>query len=151
MILDRHALRKVLGSVYVLSFSLNFAWEMLQMSLFRGVDWSPASWALCTAASLGDAAFSAAAYAVLAFRHRDARWVCGRDARDVLLVIAAGVLTSAVGEWVARTLGWWSYSPLMPLVPGLGVGVAPLVQLAILAVVTFEVLRALGRAHSGCD
>jgi len=141
--LDRRRLRNVLGIVCALSFGLNFVWEMLQMPLFRGMDWSPASWVLCAAASLGDAAFAATAYAVLALRHQDVKWVCARDARDVLLVIAAGVLTSTLGESMGQTLGWWSYSALMPLMPGLGVGTAPLVQLAILSIVTFEVLRAL--------
>jgi len=141
--LDRRSLRKVLGIVCALSFGLNFVWEMLQMPLFRGMGWSPASWALCAAASLGDAAFSATMYAVLALRHQDAKWVCARDAHDVLLITAAGVLTSTVGESLGRNLGWWSYSSLMPLMPGLGVGTAPLVQLASLCVVTFEVVRAL--------
>jgi hypothetical protein len=141
VILDRRILRKVLGIVYALSFSLNLVWEMLQMPLFHGMDWSPTSWAFCTTVSLGDASFSATVYAVLAFKHQDATWVCVRDGRDVLLIIAAGLLTSVAGESLGRTLGWWSYSPLMPLIPGLRVGTAPLVQLAILTVVTFELLR----------
>ena len=142
MTLDRHALLSVLGVVYVLSFGLNLVWEMLQMPLFGGMDWSPASWAFCTMASLGDATFSAAAYAVLALRHRDARWFRVRDARDLLLVTAVGLLVSTVGESMGRMLGWWSYTPLMPLVPGLEVGALPFVQLAILSVVTFEILHA---------
>ena len=143
MILDRRELIKMLGIVYVLSFGLNLVWEMLQMPLFRGMDWSSASWTLCTVASLGDAAFSAAAYAVLALRHRDTTWVCRRDSRDVLLVIAAGGLMSTVGESMGLSLGWWSYSPMMPVMPGLEVGSASLVQLAILTLLSFEILRAL--------
>lgn len=142
MNLDHRGLIKILGLVYVLSFGLNLIWEMVQMPLFRGVDWSPASWGMCTAASLGDAVFSAATYAVLALRHRNTMWVCARDGRDVLLVIAAGVLTSTMGESMGRSLGWWSYSPLMPLMPGLEIGAAPLVQLAILTLLSFEILRA---------
>ena len=46
--LDRRALWSVLGVVYVLSFGLNLVWEMLQMPLFGGMDWSSASWAFCT-------------------------------------------------------------------------------------------------------
>jgi hypothetical protein len=140
--LDRRALWNTLGVVYVLSFGLNLVWEMLQMPLFGGMDWSPTSWAFCTVASLGDATFSAAAYVVLALRHRDARWFRVRDTRDLLLVTAAGLLVSTVGESMGRMLSWWSYTPLMPLVPGLEVGALPFVQLAILSVVTFEILHA---------
>lgn len=139
---DRHELTRALLRVYGASFALNFAWEMLQMPLFRDTDWSPASWTLCAAASLGDAAFSAAAYGALAVWHRDAWWVRGRSFLDLTLVVAGGALSAVLGEWITQALGWWSYSSLMPLVPGLGVGVAPFVQLAALTVVTLELMHA---------
>lgn len=141
---DRRELTRALLGVYGVSFALNFTWEMLQMPLFRDTDWSPASWVLCAAASLGDAAFSAAAYAALAVWHRDAWWIRGRSLLDLTLVVTGGMLSAFLGEWITLALGWWSYSSLMPLVPGLGVGVVPFVQLAALTVVTFEIMRAFG-------
>ncbi|GAA5512331.1 hypothetical protein Dcar01_01045 [Deinococcus carri] len=146
----RPPVKRILARTSSVAFGLNFAWEMLQMPLFQGMNWSPGSWALCAAASLGDAAFSAAAYGALAWAHRDAWWVCRRDGLDVVLIFVGGLLAAVVGEWVSHALGWWSYSPLMPRVPGLGVGVVPFVQLALLTVVTFELLRASGgcRPHT---
>lgn len=114
------------------------------MPLFQDMDWSPASWALCAAASLGDAVFSTAAYAALALWHRDAWWVCQRDARDVGWVVAGGLLAAVLGERLSQAWDWWSYSPLMPLVPLVRVGVVPLVQLAVLTVATFEIVRYAG-------
>ena len=113
-----------------------------------GVDRSLNYRALCTTASLGDASFSATAYAVLAFRHQDATWVRVRDGRDVLLIIAAGLLTSVVGESMGCILGWWSSSPLLPLILGLELGTPPLVQLAVLDIFTFELLRAVKLRNS---
>lgn len=144
MTLDRLELTQALLGVYGVSFALNLAWEMLQMPLFRDMDWSPASWVLCAAASLGDAAFSAAAYAALAVWHRNAWWIRSRSLFDLTLVVMGGMLSAFLGERISLALGWWSYSSLMPLVPGLGVGVVPFVQLAALTVVTFEVMRAFG-------
>ena len=143
MTLDRPDLTRALLAVYGLSFSLNFVWEMLQMPLFNNMDWSPSAWALCAAASLGDAAFSAATYGALALWHRDAWWLCRRDARDTALVAGAGLVAATLGERIAGTLGWWSYSALMPLVLYLNVGAAPFVQLAALTLATLELLRPL--------
>ncbi|WP_075831536.1 hypothetical protein [Deinococcus marmoris] len=141
---DRLELTQALLRVYGVAFALNFAWEMLQMPLFGDMDWSPASWVLCAAASLGDAAFSAAAYAALAVWHRDTWWIRRRRLLDLTLVVMGGTLSAFLGERITLALGWWSYRPLMPLVPGLGVGVVPFVQLAALTVVTFEIMRAFG-------
>lgn len=141
MTLHRRTLSTALGATFGLAFVLNFIWEMLQMPLFQDMDWSPASWALCAAASLGDAAFSTAAYAALALWHRDAWWVCQRNACDVGWVVAGGLLAAVLGERLSQAWGWWSYSSLMPLVPLIRVGVVPLVQLAALTLLTFEVIR----------
>ncbi|OLV17285.1 hypothetical protein BOO71_0005002 [Deinococcus marmoris] len=59
-------------------------------------------------------------------------------------MVMGGTLSAFLGERITLALGWWSYRPLMPLVPGLGVGVVPFVQLAALTVVTFEIMRAFG-------
>ncbi|CAM3419066.1 hypothetical protein DESA109040_11830 [Deinococcus saxicola] len=141
---DRRELTRALLGVYGVSFALNFMWEMLQMPLFGDMDWSSASWVLCAAASLGDAAFSAAAYAALAVWHRDAWWIRNQSLLDLMLVVTGGTLSAFLGERITLALGWWSYSSLMPLVPGLGVGVVPFAQLAVLTIVTFEIMRAFG-------
>ncbi|WP_198296472.1 hypothetical protein [Deinococcus sp. DB0503] len=151
MPLERCQRRQALGRAFGVAFALNYAWEMLQMPLFLGMDWTPSSWVLCAAAAGGDAAFTTLLYAAFAYRSGEAWWVCRRDAWDVALVVASGCLAAVMGERVAQALGWWSYSPSMPRVPGLGVGAAPLVQVAVLAVITFEALRALGPCHSGRD
>lgn len=64
-----------------------------------------------------------------------------RDACDLAWVVVGGLLAAVLGERVTRAFGWWSYSDRMPLVPGLDVGVAPLVQRAVLTVVTFDLAR----------
>lgn len=69
-------------------------------------------------------------------------WVRGRSFLDLTLVVAGGTLSAVLGERIIQALGWWSYSSLMPLVPGLGVGAAPFVQLAALTVFTVELMRA---------
>lgn len=129
--------------IYGLSFGLNLTWEMLQMPLFQAMDWSARSWALCGAASLGDAAFSAAIYGALAWVNWDAWWATRRTVRDVTLIVTTGLVAATLGERLTGALEWWSYSSLMPMVPLLGVGVVPFVQLSILTVVAVELLRHL--------
>ena len=51
----------------------------------------------------------------------------------------AGSLIIAVIEWLAMRGHWmqgWNYLPAMPLLPGTGIGVAPLLQWVLLPLLT---------------
>ena len=85
----------------------------------------------CSRAAAGDAVIALVAYwaVALVVRHRD--WIVVPTASRVLGFTACGsVITIAIerlalgGLWVQD----WAYSPLMPIVPGIGVGLSPLVQ-----------------------
>lgn len=51
------------------------------------------------------------------------------------LTVVLGAMTAATLEWHALRTGRWTYNGLMPLIPGLGVGVFPVLQMAIVPVV----------------
>jgi hypothetical protein len=64
-------------------------------------------------------------------------WSAPWDRRIAALVVVVALLTQAVGEWFAITTGRWAYNQYMPVVPGLGVGLTPLLQMPLLILVTF--------------
>lgn len=51
------------------------------------------------------------------------------------LLVVLGAVTATILEWHALRTGRWTYNALMPLIPKLGVGVYPVLQMAIIPVV----------------
>jgi hypothetical protein len=65
----------------------------------------------------------------------------GHSHRAAFLWLTAvlGATTAIVLEWHALRTGRWTYNELMPLIPGLGVGVYPVFQMAIVPVVAARI------------
>jgi hypothetical protein len=78
-------------------------------------------------------------------REWPARWF----KRIGAMTIALGLVFTAYSEWVnVYVRGSWAYSPAMPIVPGLGVGLSPLLQWCVVPALALWRLRArVGRAQ----
>src|SRR5207248_11165026 len=105
-----------------------------------GRSWADTAWP-CTLATLGDVAITflvCGVAALLAGRRRQ-----GRSGALLVYVAAAllGALVASAFEWYALASGRWSYTDRMPVVPALGVGLWPLLQLTLLTPLSL----ALGR------
>ena len=124
-------------NVALFAFLLNLPWELWQVPLF---DWMAAAphWEAvktCSRAAAGDAVIAVVAYwsVALVVRHRG--WVVVPTTSTVLGFTACGLAITVAIERLALGGFWlqdWSYSPLMPVVPGLGVGLTPLAQWLVL-------------------
>jgi hypothetical protein len=110
----------VIARLLAVSVMVNWGWEMAHMGAYQEMTQRPWSSTLlrCFRASVGDAALTlvAAAGAV-----HLARWP------PRTYVIAAALV-----EWAALASGWWSYTARMPVLPGLNVGLWPVLQLTTL-------------------
>ncbi|EWS57025.1 MULTISPECIES: hypothetical protein [unclassified Methylibium] len=133
------ALRAIAPEASIALFALlvNFPWEMLQAPLFAGHAQAPHLIVVlsCLQATVGDAAIMLVAHGLASWFAGDRRWLLAPTAADLARLSTTGIVVTVGIEWFA-TRGWWvqawSYSALMPVVPGLGVGLAPLVQWFIL-------------------
>ena len=120
-------------NIAVFALLLNFPWEVLQAPLFVGTANAPFIAAIqsCVRATLGDAVIMLLAYWMVSGVAGSRQWIIIPNSRQLLLFVAIGVVITAAIEWLA-TRGWWvqnwTYSPAMPLVPGIGVGIVPLLQ-----------------------
>lgn len=124
-------------NVVLFALLLNFPWEFLQVPLFDGMPqarhWDAVK--ACARAAVGDAAIALAAFGVVAFAERSRAWVMQPRWRSALTFTGFGVFVTAVIERLALSGLWverWEYSSLMPVVPGLGVGLSPLMQWLLL-------------------
>lgn len=129
-------------NVAIFAFLLNLAWEFAQVPLFAGMA-QEAHWRaiqVCARATVGDVVIALVAFWSVAAACRSRRWILAATRLQVVGFVAVGASITVVMEWLAtQVLGRWAYAASMPTVPGLEVGVSPLLQWLLLppAVVWF--------------
>lgn len=138
-------------NVVVFALLLNYPWEFLQVPLFAGMP-EAAHWdaiKTCTRAALGDALIMLIAYWTVGLVVRNRSWVLAPSTARTCMFVAIGVVITISIERLAIAGMWlagWRYSSLMPIVPGIGVGLSPLLQWVVLPplVVWFSRRQILG-------
>ena len=129
--------REATITVFGVAVFLNYPWEMAQSVLYAPMgSAAEASWR-CFLASLGDAAMILVLFAVGWAIYRDATWFRRRSAGRLAYTIGIGVLFGLLVELWGLADGRWQYGESMPRVPILEIVVVPLVQMPILAPLTF--------------
>ncbi len=125
------------------AFAFNWVWEMAQMPAYReaaGRPW-PETVPTCTLAALGDVAIILAVYGAGALATGDVRWgLSGRWSVYTSAALLGGACAVAL-EWRAFATGRWSYTDAMPVIPLLGVGLWPVLQLTVLTPTAFGIAR----------
>jgi hypothetical protein len=141
------ALRRYLG----VSTVTNLAWEILQLPLYTlwtTVTRKEQAFAIlhCT---IGDAMIAGLSLLAALALSANATWPSTGVARVYAGSLAVGVVYTIFSEWLNTSVrGSWAYSDLMPVVPGIGTGLAPLLQWFVVPTVAQWI--ALGRAP-WCD
>jgi hypothetical protein len=144
---------RTLAAVFVVAVVVNYVWELAQTPLYVGMgDFSEMLWH-CFVAALGDGLLVLLIFGVgwAALGRRD--WFVRPGARGYALMLAAGLAVAVGVEWAAvRMAGQWAYNDRMPIVPLLGVGLAPVAQMLLLPPLIFKVVAAWqGRAANDAD
>ncbi len=115
------------GTLFVVAFLLNWFWEVSQTVAFdmRGVG-TGKMLLFCTLAAIVDAIITVIVFWSLQklFRRRD--W------KFYVSAAAFGAIFAILFEQIAFIFGLWSYDQKMPVLPFLGTGLLPFLQLTIL-------------------
>src|SRR5687767_13460588 len=121
-------------ALFVIAFLINWPWEMIQMGLYEG--WGQIPWTEsllgCSLAAAGDAGLTVLLRGLGRLVVQPRKPIRASRGRFYLALGLLGVTSAAVIEWAALKLGLWSYAPSMPIVPGTGIALVPLAQLAAL-------------------
>jgi hypothetical protein len=111
----------------------NILWEFTQLPGFT--DWSEAGWSwivfIAVLGTAGDILIAATCLVLVLVAIGDKSWPLGRFSywRVAALATLAGIAYTTYSEWRhAVVLHHWTYSAVMHVVPGLGVGLLPLLQ-----------------------
>lgn len=147
-----HLLRS-LSAIFVVAVALNYVWELGQAPLFEGHESWENMWWHCFVASLGDGLILWTMYAIgwIVFGRRD--WFMRVGPREYAVMLASGLVVAIAIEWIAiHLLERWEYGPAMPLLPGLDLGLVPLLQMLILPPIIFYIAKkwliAVNKTHS---
>ncbi len=130
--------------VFILSFLLNFVWEMWQMPFFHFESensYTAMNW-MCTQASLGDGLISVLAFLVVKYRFNAPLWYRTATRWQYSIYLSVGILMTIVLEWInIYLLGRWYYADIMPVIPMINVGMVPLLQWLIVPLVLIFLLK----------
>lgn len=133
--------RPFFGALFVAAFAFNWLWETAQMGAYAqmaGRPWQAIA-LLHIVPTCGDVAVTFAVYGVGALAAGQLCWgMAGTWNVYATAALLGGGCAVAV-EWEALASRRWSYTDQMPVVPLLGVGLWPLLQLTLLVPLAFFV------------
>ena len=119
--------------LFVYASILNYSWEVAQSPLFNGMGDIKTAWHHCIGSGLGDGLITLIVYAAACLIFRSLNWVFAMNGEKYALVALLGLLVGTSIEWFAiNVIHRWSYTPEMPLIPYINLGVFPVLQLAFL-------------------
>jgi hypothetical protein len=119
------------------SFLLNFAWEMLQMPLFEGIEMNMQSAVFCILSSLADTLIVLLLYYAFVILYKELFWNRHFIVQRILILMVAGSIGAILTEILYLSAGSWKYSRSMPLIPVVNVGVSPVLQFTVLPTVIY--------------
>lgn len=121
----------------LLSFILNFAWEVLQGPLYNGFTFSFSHIAFCGLASVADAVMVMLIYFSFAVIYKNPLWIKHINFQRTIMLVLVGGIGAILSEMRHLSLGNWSYAASMPLLPFAHAGVSPTLQFIILPSLIF--------------
>jgi hypothetical protein len=133
--------------LFLLAVPLHLIWEVTQIKAYDFPETSLTTVAIgCFVPSLGDGLMTLIIYWVGWVAFRDWQWVLRPGIRGYLFMMSIGLLLAVAVEWNALYLtGSWAYSERMFIVPVLGVGFLPVMQMLLLPPVTVLLLQWIWR------
>lgn len=126
--------------VFIVAVALNYLWEVAQAPLYLGFEGWSSVWWHCFVAALGDGILVWLIFMIGWITFRCFEWYAHPGGRALAVMLVAGLLIGIGIEWVAiNRLGRWAYTMDMPLLPGLNVGLVPVLQMLLLPPVIFRI------------
>ena len=122
------------------AFALNLVWENAQGFLYRGYGGLARHFWTCFVGALGDLVIVAAIYCAVALLWRDPAWYRRMSMTKVACAVVFGIAIAVAIEASALVNGRWAYEG-MPLVPFTGIGLIPVLQMAVVPPLVFATMR----------
>jgi hypothetical protein len=134
-------LGRTLAGIFVVAVLLNYPWELLQAPLYMDMKDFHTAARHCFVASLGDGLLVLGIFVIGWVILRRHTWFVHPGMAGYSVMVAAGLVIGVAVEWVAvYILARWTYTAWMPRVPGLAVGLVPVLQMLVLPPLVFQLV-----------
>ena len=131
-----------LAALFVIALPVNYLWELAQSPLYLPPSRLSDVLLHCFVASLGDGAIVGLIYGVCAILFRERDWYVRMSRSRWVAMLTAGLAVGVLVEWLGLRMQRWIYADTMPLIPGVQVGLVPILQMLVLPPLIFWVARA---------
>jgi len=123
-----------------IAFILNFIWELLHYSLYIDLTNIP-KFLHIIIASLTDMAIIAGIFLIISLKNKNINWIKKPKFSDYFIIVLLTSITAVLIELNALAINKWQYTSTMPTL--LGIGISPLLQLPVTAILTLMIIRFL--------
>ena len=134
---DKKTFNRYILSIIFFAYLLNFAWELIQIPLYKTPMYDTNHIAFCALASLADVLMVLLLYFSFSFIFKDTFWIQDLQLKRALLLIIIGGAGAVLFEMRHLLLGSWEYDNSMPILPFVRVGLSPVLQFMILPLLTY--------------
>lgn len=133
----------------VLAFIFNFAWELLQMPLYKDAPYTFTHIAFCALASVADAIMVLLIYLFFGVIYKNTLWVKDLKLPRILTLILCGAIGAIIAETRHVSAGNWTYDNSMPIIPIIEVGLSPVLQFMLLPLLIYYLSYKKSKKYNG--
>lgn len=134
------SLFKTSASIFLVALTLNLIWEFSHYRLYVDLSGIPSTPHLLLA-TFTDALIITGIFGILSLKNHGMKWIKRPSTLDYTLLIGLSLLIATGIEAINLNLERWAYTSQMPTF--FGIGLSPLLQLAITAYLTLRILKRL--------
>ncbi len=134
---EKAILKRFVIITLVLAFLLNFAWEVIQMPLYKNALFTIPHIAFCALASVADAIMVLLIYFSFALIYKDPLWIQNFSLSRILVLMLVGAIGAVIAEMRHVSAESWSYASSMPIIPIVDVGLSPVLQFMLLPAIIY--------------
>ncbi len=123
----------------IFAFLLNFAWEIIQIPLYKSNVYDIQHISFCALASVADVIMVLLIYFGFALVYKNAFWIKNINIQRALLLILTGGIGAILLEMRHLSEGDWAYNSSMPIIPVVNAGISPVLQFMLLPLLIYYV------------
>ena len=129
-------------SLVLIILTLNIIWEFLHYQLYIDLSGIPSTIHLLMASG-ADILIILCVFLINSYINKSLSWIYNPKAKDYLITIIICIIVAIFIELRALSIGRWAYTSSMPTI--LGIGLSPLLQLALTSILGLYLFRRLNK------